>query len=95
MTLQGGGGADTHHLIEGQNDPPPSLAPPPPPPPPAAQESHNWGLIISVCLMLYVGYHAKEAQKDPEPYMIKTAENVRWLRTTSLATRPAASYCSR
>ena len=88
VTLQGGGGADTHHLIEGQNDPPPSLAPPPPPPPPAAQESHNWGLIISVCLMLYVGYHAKEAQKDPEPYMIKTAENVRWLRTT-LAGHPA------
>ena len=51
--------------------------------PPIIEEGRPWGLIISVALMAYIGYHAKEAQKDPEPYMISAAENVRWFRTTA------------
>ena len=31
----------------------------------------------TVALMAFIGYHAREAQKDPTPYMMKTAEYVR------------------
>ena len=72
--------------IVGQTDQPPPPSPPPPPPPPLPTESKPWGLIISVALLAYIGYHAKEAHKDPMPYMIKAAEHVRSARLRATKT---------
>ena len=76
----------TDGTIVGQKDQPPPPLPPPPPPPPPPTESKPWGLIISVALLLFVGYHAKEAQKDPKPYMIKMAEYIRAARISATKT---------
>ena len=65
---------------------PPTTSPPPPSPPPAPTESKPWGLLISVALMAFVGYHAMQAQKDPTTYMIKVAEYVRAARMRATQT---------
>jgi len=49
-------------------------------------ESKPWGLVISVALMAFVGYHAYLAHKDPMPYMIKLAESIRAARMRATQT---------
>jgi hypothetical protein len=60
--------------------PPPFISQPPPSPPPLPTESKPWGLLISVALMAFVGFHAMQAQRDPTTYMIMLAEYVRAAR---------------
>ena len=74
-------------VIQGQHDPPPPPPPPPVPAPVAPRESGPWGFVISVALLLYLGYHAKEAHSNPGPYMVLAAEKVRWVRQ-KLASTP-------
>ena len=74
------------NAIEGLRLPPPASSPPPPPPPPVPTESKPWGLIISVALLAYIGYHAMQAQKDPTAYMMKAAEYVRSARINATKT---------
>ena len=69
--------------IEGETEAPIVLWPPPPPPPEGPKESGPWGLIVSLALLLFIGYHAKQAHNDPEPYMKGLAEGIRWARTTA------------
>ena len=72
--------------IHGGLHPPPMIKPPPPPPPDGPQESGPWGLVISVALLAFIGYHAKHMHNDVDPYMRQTAELVRAARTRATQT---------
>jgi len=67
----------------GQLPPPPPVRSPLLSPPEGPKESGPWGLLVSVGLVVFIAYHAKHAWNDPQPYLRKLAEAIRWARTTA------------
>ncbi len=88
-------GRSADQLIDGahQMPPPPTISPPSPPAPPSEKpEPGPWGALISIGLMLYIGYHAYHLHQNPEPYMIGAATMVRSLRTKATQTPRGRKY---